>query len=95
MDASSDRSCTSNPNYIRIIMAAVPKTTIQVSDAVNNNDHGAIIISVAAVLLVCSCLFVILRMWMRWPWKGLVGADDICTCVAQVRIHHVSIIDTF
>ena len=65
-------------------MAAVPLNTIQVSHAVNNNDHGPIIIAVGAVLLVCSCLFLILRLWMRWPWKAMLGADDFCTFVAHV-----------
>ena len=63
-------------------MAKVPYAT---SHAVNNNDHGPIIITVAAVLLVCSSLVLILRLWMRWPWKAMFGGDDYCTIAAHVR----------
>jgi hypothetical protein len=66
-------------------MAATTKPPYEISHAVNNNDHGPIIISVAAVLLVCSSLVLILRLWMRWPWKAMLGGDDYCTIVAHVR----------
>lgn len=58
--------------------------TYEISTAVSDDDRGLVVTSVAAILLVGSCLFTLLRLWVRWPWKALFAHDDICTCVAQV-----------
>jgi len=63
----------------------VEPPSYEISNAINEDDRGLLVTSIAAVFLVGSCLFILLRLWVRWPWKALFSMDDVCTCVAQVR----------
>ena len=40
--------------------------TYQISDAINPDDQGSIFTVIAAVILVFSTLFAMLRVFVRW-----------------------------
>lgn len=54
------------------------------SALVNEQDHGALATITGAFCLATSGVFLLARLWVRWPWRSLFGKDDLCTVVATV-----------
>ena len=66
-------------------MAATPKTTDDTwSDAISKDDHGPLVSITTCLMLVGMLLSLFIRLAIRWPWKQLMGFDDIATLVASV-----------
>ena len=64
--------------------AALSDTTVTPSELVNPRNHGAIVTVAAALCIVFSLLFCVARLVVRWPWKRLLGRDDIVAGAALV-----------
>ena len=56
------------------------------SHAISNNDHGPLVSIVTCLMLVGSLLFLVIRFGIRWPWKQLIGLDDMTVLIATVGL---------
>lgn len=54
------------------------------SHVVNDRQHGALLRIAAAYCTTCTLLFLLARLWIRWPWHSLFGKDDVVAVVATV-----------
>lgn len=54
------------------------------SDIVSDKDQGAVLTVAAAFCATNSLLFFCVRLLIRWPWKVLIGRDDLATTAATV-----------
>lgn len=54
------------------------------STAVNANDRGLEVVVVALICLTFSILFLLTRLYIRWPWGSLLGRDDVLAAIAFV-----------
>jgi hypothetical protein len=67
--------------------------TVHPSTVVNERNHGAIVTIAAALCLTCSLIFFIARYIVRWPWRQLVGKDDVAAGASQVSFEGTRIKD--
>ena len=56
------------------------------SSVVTNSDHGAVVKVTAAFCTSVSLVFLCTRLLIRWPWRELIGKDDLTICLASVRL---------
>jgi hypothetical protein len=54
------------------------------STVVNARDCGALVTIAAAFSITLSLLIFAARLFSRWPWRTLLGYDDLVTSVATV-----------
>jgi hypothetical protein len=54
------------------------------STVVNARDCGALVTIAAAFSILLSLLIYAARLSTRWPWRTLLGYDDLFTSVATV-----------
>ena len=59
------------------------------STVVNARDCGALVTIAAAFSILLSLLIYAARLSTRWPWRTLLGYDDLVTSVATVCSLHV------
>jgi hypothetical protein len=52
------------------------------STIVNARECGALVTVVAAFSITLSLLIYAARLFSRWPWRTLLGYDDLVTFVA-------------
>lgn len=55
-----------------------------VSSKLNNHDHGPAITITTAIALGCTVLFILIRLYQRWPWSKLFKLEDAALIVALV-----------
>jgi hypothetical protein len=54
------------------------------STIVNARDCGALVTIAAAFSITLSLLIYAARLFSRWPWRMLLGYDDLVTSIATV-----------
>ena len=69
-----------------MLSAAIVVTS---STVVNARDCGALVTIAAAFSILLSLLIYAARLSTRWPWRTLLGYDDLVTSVATVCSLHV------
>jgi hypothetical protein len=60
---------------------------VKLSTVVNARDCGALVTIAAAFSTTLSLLILAARLFSRWPWRTLLGYDDLVTSVATVCLH--------
>jgi hypothetical protein len=56
------------------------------STVLNARDCGALVTIAAAFSITLSLLIYAARLFTRWPWRTLLGYDDLVTSVATVCV---------
>jgi len=59
----------------------------EISHRVNDHDHGAYVIIATVFMFVTSVSFILVRLFIRWPWRKLLGSDDLLSLLATVSVH--------
>jgi hypothetical protein len=72
-------------------MSSTGVVVITQSTVVNSRDCGALVTIAAAFSILLSLLIYAARLFSRWPWRTLLGYDDLATSVATVCPLHEEI----
>jgi len=55
------------------------------SHIISEDNHGALVLVATSLMLVGMLMTLAMRVAIRWPWRELVGLDDILIVIASVR----------
>lgn len=59
-------------------------TTGEWSTAISDRDRGPLVTITACLMLVAMLFFLGFRMVIRWPWRKLLGFDDLVVVLGSL-----------